>query len=81
MTDAVRAALVIVGDEAIAWANYGTIDELPHIQHRKQYRLSIVSGPGLTGTVMISPADRDRFLNELASKAGLKRVGDRLERG
>jgi len=44
-------------------------------------RLSIVSGPGLTGTVMISPADRDGFLNELASKAGLKRVGDRLERG
>ena len=44
-------------------------------------RLSIVSGPGLTGTVMISPADRERFLNELASKAGLKRVGDRLEGG
>lgn len=44
-------------------------------------RLSIVSGPGLTGTVMISPADRDGFLNELASKTGLKRVGDRLERG
>ncbi|NLE81483.1 MAG: PH domain-containing protein [Rhodococcus sp.] len=44
-------------------------------------RLSIVSGPGLTGTVMISPADRERFLNELASRAGLKRVGNRLERG
>jgi len=44
-------------------------------------RLSIVSGPGLTGTVMISPADREGFLNELASKTGLKRVGDRLERG
>lgn len=44
-------------------------------------RLSIVSGPGLTGTSMISPADRDRFLDELASKAGLKRIGDRLERG
>ena len=43
-------------------------------------RLSIVSGPGLTGTVMISPADRDRFLDDIASRAGLKRVGDRLER-
>lgn len=32
-----HAALVIVGDEAIAWASYGTPDELPHIQHRKQY--------------------------------------------
>lgn len=44
-------------------------------------RLSIVSGPGLTGAVMISPADRDRFLDELAARAGLKRIGDRLERG
>lgn len=44
-------------------------------------RLSIVSGPGLTGTVMISPADRERFLDELASKAGLKRVGNTLQRG
>lgn len=44
-------------------------------------RLSIVSGPGLTGTVMISPSDREKFLDELASKAGLKRVGNRLEGG
>lgn len=41
-------------------------------------RLSIVYGTGLTGTVMISPADRDGFLGELAAKTGLKRVGDRL---
>lgn len=32
-----HAALVMAGDEAIAWAEYGTPDELPNIHHRKQY--------------------------------------------
>ena len=32
-----HAALVMVGDEAIAWAEYGTVEELPTIHHRKQY--------------------------------------------
>jgi len=32
-----HAALVMVGDDAIAWAEYGTPDELPTIHHRKQY--------------------------------------------
>ncbi|GAB3599720.1 GNAT family N-acetyltransferase [Angustibacter peucedani] len=32
-----HAALVMDGDEAIAWAQYGSPDELPNIYHRKQY--------------------------------------------
>ncbi|TDD59469.1 GNAT family N-acetyltransferase [Kribbella antibiotica] len=32
-----HAALVMVDDEAIAWAEYGTPDELPNIHHSKQY--------------------------------------------
>lgn len=32
-----HAALVYDGDEAIAWAEYGSPDELPNIYHRKQY--------------------------------------------
>jgi len=32
-----HAALVMLGDEAIAWAEYGTPEELPTIHHRKQY--------------------------------------------
>ncbi len=32
-----HAALVMLGDEAIAWAEFGTPDELPNIHHRKQY--------------------------------------------
>lgn len=32
-----HAALVMVGDEAVAWAEFGTPEELPNIHHRKQY--------------------------------------------
>ena len=32
-----RAALVMVDDEAIAWAEFGTPEELPNIHHAKQY--------------------------------------------
>lgn len=43
-------------------------------------RLRVQFGPGFFKGVMISPADRDGFLNYLAQKAGLKREGDRLVR-
>nr|WP_156250543.1 GNAT family N-acetyltransferase [Pseudactinotalea terrae] len=36
-TGQAHAALVMVGDEAVAWAEYGTPDELPNIHHGKQY--------------------------------------------
>jgi hypothetical protein len=32
-----HAALVFAGDEAVAWCQYGTPEELPNIYHRKQY--------------------------------------------
>jgi len=32
-----HAALVYDGDEAVAWCEYGSPDELPNIYHRKQY--------------------------------------------
>jgi hypothetical protein len=32
-----HAALVFDGDEAVAWAQYGTPKELPNIYHRKEY--------------------------------------------
>jgi hypothetical protein len=44
-------------------------------------RLRVQFGPGAFQAVMISPAERNRFLDELAQKAGLKREGDRLSRG
>ena len=35
--DRAHAALVMHGDEAVAWCQYGTPEELPNIYHRKQY--------------------------------------------
>ncbi|MFN0054273.1 MAG: PH domain-containing protein [Planctomycetales bacterium] len=43
-------------------------------------RLYVKFGAGFFKAVMISPADRDRFLEELATKAGLRRDGERLFR-
>jgi hypothetical protein len=43
-------------------------------------RLHVQFGQGVFKAVMISPADRNRFLEELAKKSGLKREGDRLIR-
>jgi len=44
-------------------------------------RLQIRFGEGFFKSVMISPADRNGFLTELAERAGLRRDGDRLVRG
>ncbi|WP_235530665.1 GNAT family N-acetyltransferase [Phycicoccus sp. Root563] len=35
--DRAHAAVVLHGDEAVAWCQYGPPDELPNIYHRKQY--------------------------------------------
>ena len=43
-------------------------------------RLRVRFGQGFFKAVTISPADRNRFLDDLAQKAGLKREGDRLVR-
>jgi hypothetical protein len=43
-------------------------------------RLHVQYGAGFFKAVLISPADRNTFLEELARKAGLKREGDRLVR-
>lgn len=43
-------------------------------------RLHIQYGQGFFKAVMISPADRNEFLDDLARKSGLKREGDRLVR-
>jgi hypothetical protein len=40
-----HAALVFEGDEAVAWAEYGTPAELPNIHHRKQYEEGAVTPP------------------------------------
>jgi hypothetical protein len=43
-------------------------------------RLHVQYGDSIFKCVLISPTDRNRFLDDLAQKAGLKREGDRLVR-
>ena len=43
-------------------------------------RLRVQFGEGVFKAVLVSPKDRDLFLDELAQRAGLEREGDRLFR-
>lgn len=40
-----HAALVFDGDVAVAWAQYGTVEELRNIQHRKEWERTAVRQP------------------------------------
>ena len=40
-----HAALVFTDGEAVAWAEFGTPEELPNIHHRKQYEEGVVAPP------------------------------------
>ena len=44
-TGRTHAALVYDGDEAIAWAQFGTVEELPNIRHRKQWEAETEQRP------------------------------------
>ena len=43
--DRAHAALVFDGDVAIAWAEYGPVEELPNIHHRKEWEQGVVHPP------------------------------------
>lgn len=40
-----HAALVFDGDEAVAWAEYGPVEELRNIHHRKEWEKGLVEMP------------------------------------
>ena len=43
--DQTHAAVVFDGDEAVAWAQYGPVAELPNIHHRKEWEKDVVEVP------------------------------------
>lgn len=45
MAGRAHAALVLDGDTAVAWAQYGTVDELPNIHHRKEWERGLEQRP------------------------------------
>jgi GNAT superfamily N-acetyltransferase len=67
-----HAALVFDGDEAIAWAEYGTPVELPSLHHRKQYDAEKDADPDYRITcVFVDRRYRRRGVTELAIRGAL----------
>ena len=79
-----HAALVLDGEEAIAWAEYGTVDELPNIHHRKQYLAEADITPDYRITcVFVDKRHRRQGVTELAITGALDLItqagGGRVE--
>ena len=67
-----HAALVLDGDRAVAWAEYGTPEELPNIHHSKQYLLEAESLPDHRITCLfIDKEYRRRGLSDLVLDGAL----------
>lgn len=67
-----RAALVMDGQEAIAWAEFGTPEELPNIHHRKQYDAEKDADPDYRITcVFVDKRHRRHGITETAIRGAL----------
>lgn len=79
-----HAALVMDGDEAIAWAEYGSPAELPTIHHRKEYDATTTVVPDYRITcVFVDKRYRRQGVTELAITGVLELIaqagGGRVE--
>ena len=62
-----HAALVFDADAAIGWCQYGTVEELPRIYHRKEWESGLVSAPDYRITCFF--VDRDYRRSGVAAVA------------
>ncbi len=73
-----HAALVCDGDEAVAWCQFGSPDELPNIYHRKQYELERDVEPDYRVTcIFVDKRYRRSGLSELALKGAVDLIAAR----
>jgi hypothetical protein len=67
-----HAALVFEGNEAVAWCEYGTPEELPNIYHRKQYEAGLDRLPDYRITCMfVDKKYRRKGLTAVALRGAL----------
>lgn len=72
-----HAALVLDGDEAVAWAEYGTVAELPNIRHRKQWEAETEQPPDYRITcVFVDKGHRRTGLAETAVRGALALIAE-----
>jgi GNAT superfamily N-acetyltransferase len=70
-----RAALVFDGDEAVAWCQFGTPDQLPNIHHRKQYDAERDLEPDYRITcIFVDKKYRRRGLTAIALRGALELI-------
>jgi hypothetical protein len=70
-----HAALVLDGDEAVAWAQYGSPQELPNIYHRKEYDETGDPPPDYRITCMfVDKAYRRRHVLAIALRGAVELV-------
>ncbi len=72
-----HAALVFDGDEAIAWAQFGTVEELANIHHRKEWERTVTQVPDYRITcVFVESRHRREGLAEIAVRGALALIAE-----
>lgn len=72
-----HAALVLEDGRAVAWAEYGTVAELPNIHHRKQWEAETDQPPDHRITCLfVEKGHRRTGLAEVAVKGALALIAD-----
>ena len=70
-----HAALVYDGDRAVAWAEYGSPEELPAIQHRKEYLATAERLPDYRITcILVEGGLRGRGLAAIALRGAVELI-------
>ena len=72
-----HAALVFAGDEAVAWCQFGSPQELPNIKHRKEYEAELDSLPDYRLTCFfVDKRYRRRGVSALALEGALDLIAE-----
>jgi GNAT superfamily N-acetyltransferase len=72
-----HAALVFDGEQAVAWCEYGTPDELPNINHRKEYEAGLGDPPDYRLTCFfVDKKYRRKGLSEAALQGALDLIAE-----